>query len=95
MFTSPFLSKREKKLQQSSLGSYEEEGGIFCDKPQTMFLLSVGTELEENKTSDKARNSAKTALAPIAETGIKKTHVHTQTYTHTHTSQVRDRRDYL
>lgn len=48
-----------------------------------MFLLSIGTELEENKTFDKARNSAKTALAPIAETGIKKTHVHTQTYTHT------------
>ena len=49
-----------------------------------MFLLSGGTELEENKTSDKARNSATTALAPIAETGIKKTHVHTQTHTHTH-----------
>lgn len=42
-----------------------------------MFLLSIGTELGENKTSDKARNSAKTALAPMAETGIKKTHVHT------------------
>lgn len=48
-----------------------------------MFLLSTGTELEENKTSDKARNSAKTALAPIAETGMKKTHMHTQTYIHT------------
>lgn len=48
-----------------------------------MFLLSVGTELEENKTSDKARNSAKAALVPIAETGIKATHVHTQPCTHT------------
>lgn len=45
-----------------------------------MFLLSVGSELGENKTSDKARNSAKTALAPMAETGIKKTHVHTRTH---------------
>lgn len=43
---------------------------MFSDKPQTMSLLSVCTELEENKTSDKARNSAKTALAPRAETGI-------------------------
>lgn len=33
--------------------------------------MSASTELEENKTSDKARNSAKTALVPIAETGIK------------------------
>lgn len=90
-----FLLREKKKVQQSSLGSYKEKGGIFCDKPQTIFLLSAGAELEENKTSDKARNSAKTALAPIAETGIKKTHVHTQTYTHTHTSQFRDRRDYL
>lgn len=89
MFTYPFPSKRGKKVQQSSLGRYKEEGGTFCDKPQTMFLLSVGTELEEKKTSDKARNSAKTALAPIAETGIKKTHVHT------HTCQYRDRSNYL
>lgn len=55
-----------------------------------MFLLSMGTELEENKTSDKARNSAKTALAPIAETGMKKTHMHTQTYTHIHLPIQRD-----
>ena len=57
-----------------------------------MLLLSVGTELEEKKTSDKARNSAKTALAPIAETGIKQTHGLPQTHTHT---QYRDRRNHL
>lgn len=62
-------SKREKRSAKQ--GRYEEEGGVFCDKPPTMFLLSAGTELEENKTSDKARNSAKAALAPIAETRIK------------------------
>lgn len=70
-FIFTFPSKRGGKVQQSSLGRYEEEGGIFCDKPQTTFLLNAGTELEENKTSDKAKNSAKTALVPIAETGIK------------------------
>lgn len=44
-----------------------------------MSLLSVCTELEENKTSDKARNSAKTALAPRAGTGIRDPRAHTDT----------------
>lgn len=42
-----------------------------------MSLLSVCTELEENKISDKARNSAKTALAPRAGTGIRDPRAHT------------------
>lgn len=59
---------------------------MFCDKPQTMSLLSVCTELEENKTSDKARNSAKTALAPRAETGIRDPRAHRLTPVQGHDS---------
>lgn len=54
-----------------------------------MFLSSAGTKLEENKTSDKAKNSAEAALAPIAEAGIRAPRADTQTLAST------DRRDCL